>query len=687
MGGLLLGGRMLYKNITSIKQKILLTVGGSTAFLLGLAAFIGVNHIANQTEAQVQAQVHSVMQKEAVGIGQFFAEYAQVAKTFLHNPQFQQWFINYPGRGTELNGLAGYEAINNTFKTISGGDKNILSAFFALDRSAEYFREDSRTGVDKEGPDAGNLEKGYFATKRPWYLESLKHDKFFVGSPSADFTTGIVSAVVESTVYSADGKLLGVGGLDLHINKVGDKVEAIRYEGQGLPFLLDSQGQVVHFSQKAGVDIKANDKVDEFQQKFSDTEGFEAIADAARKSQSGFVPVTFRGEAYYAAFEPIQRDFPEMQWLVGILVPAALIDGPIESAIGWATGLTLLILFVVFLSIVISSTLITKPLIDLTAAMKDIASGEGDLTKTIHIDQSDEVGALAKHFNTFISKLRRSLQNTQQQAVQVQNSSQHLNQVVTLTNQEIQHEKAQIDSVSTAVTEMAATVQEISRNAQQTSVAADDAQRRGEHGFLLSEQAVNDMNLLDRSMVEAVDVVNGLAKESESIGTVVDVIKGIAEQTNLLALNAAIEAARAGEQGRGFAVVADEVRSLAGRTRESTDDIRRMVEKLQQIAKNAEEVMLRGRTQTEVSAGRAQSMQQALRAISDAIVVVQQQSTQIAVATEQQTIVADDINRNLHSITQLVDNTAAHAEELYGEARQLDTSATELNQVVGQFKI
>lgn len=678
---------MLYKKITSIKQKILLTVGGSTALLLGLAAIIGVNHIANQTEAQVQAQVNSLMRKEAVGVGQFFAEYAQVAKTFLHNPKFQQWFENYPGRGTELNGLAGYEDINNTFKTISGMDSNIHSAFFALDRTAEYFREDSRDGVDKSGPNAGKLDQGYFATKRPWYIESQRIDKFFVGSPSADLTTGVVSAVVESTIYSPNGKLLGVGGLDLNIGKIGDIVDGINYQGEGLPFLLDSLGQVVHFSKKSGVKIEINDPLDDFATKFEGSTGFNLIAEAARAGKSGLVPVTFQGVNYYAFFEPIQRDFPKMQWLVGILVPAELIDGPIQSAIGWASALTVIILIVVVLSILISSTLITRPLIDLTHAMKDIASGEGDLTKTIDIDQNDEVGALAKHFNTFISKLRKSLENTRQQAIQVQSSSHHLNQVVTLTNQEIQHEKAQIDSVSAAVTEMSVTVQEISRNAKETSGAADDAQRRGQQGFLLSEQAVNDMNLLDRSMVEAVDVVMGLAKESESIGTVVDVIKGIAEQTNLLALNAAIEAARAGEQGRGFAVVADEVRSLAGRTRESTDDIRRMVEKLQQIAKNAEEVMQRGRSQTEVSAGRAQSMQQALRGISDAIVVVQQQSTQIAVATEQQTIVADDINRSLHSITQLVDNTASHAEELYGEARQLDSSATELNQVVGQFKI
>ena len=627
------------------------------------------------------------MRTEAVGVGQFFAEYAQVAKTFLNNPQFQQWFQTYPGRGTALTGLAGYDQINNTFKTISGQDSNILSAFFALDRTAEYFREDSRTGVDIEGPDAGNVNKGYFATQRPWYIESLKHDKFFVGSPSADFTTGVVSAVVESTIYSPDGKLLVVGGLDLHINKVGEKVDAIRYQGEGIPFLLDSLGKVVHFSAVSGVEIKANDDLVEFANKYQETEGFDQIALAARNNMAGFIPVSFQGKAYYAAYEPVQRDFPQMQWLVGILIPAQLIDGPIHSAMGWASVITLIILVVVVISILISSTLISRPLVDLTHAMRDIASGEGDLTKTIHIDQADEVGELAKHFNTFVGKLRLSLQNTQQQAVRVKNSSQHLNQVVNLTHSEIQHEKSQIDSVSAAVTEMAATVQEISRNAQATSVAADAAKLRGEQGFSLSQQAVSDMNLLDHSMIEAVEVVIGLAKESESIGTVVDVIKGIAEQTNLLALNAAIEAARAGEQGRGFAVVADEVRSLAGRTRESTDVIRTMVEKLQHIAKHAEDVMQRGRSQTELSTERAHGMQQALRAISDAIVVVQQQSSHIAVATEQQTIVADEINRSLHTITGLVDNTASHAFNLHDEAKQLDVSATELNHIVGQFKI
>ncbi len=673
--------------IKSIKHKILIRVGGSVAVLFMLAAAGVVNHLAEQSRVQVEAQVHSLMEKEAVNVGKFFAEYAQVAQTFLHAPQFQQWFVQYPGRGTVLEGLTGYQNINQTFKTVSGRDEVVLSAFFALTRTDEYFREDSRTGVDVEGPNAGKVDQGYFASKRPWYIESMKRNKFFVGSPSADFTTGVVSAVVEGPVYLPDGTLLGVGGLDLHLNKIGEKVDLIRYQGQGIPFLLDSLGHIVHFPAQAGMEIQTSDDLAGFDQQSDSNAGFAAIAAAAKNGTAGFAQVQLQGKPYYVSYQPVQLNFPEMSWLVGILIPAQLIEAPIQSAINWALFGTLVFLLLTAATILFSTNLIIRPLQQLTAALRDIASGEGDLTRQIEIQQQDETGALARHFNTFVQKLRLSLQKTSQQALQVHQSSQHLNQVAVLTNQEIQQGKVQLDAVSAAVTEMAATVQEISRNAQSTSQAATAAQQRGQDGFKLSELAVQDMDQLDRSMLEAVQVVMGLAKESENIGTVVDVIKGIAEQTNLLALNAAIEAARAGEQGRGFAVVADEVRSLAGRTRDSTDDIRRMVEKLQQIASQAEAVMQRGREHTEVSAGRAQSMQQALSAISQAIVVVQQQSSQIAVATEQQTVVADDINQNLHLISQLVDNTAGHANELSLEANQLNASATALNTVVGQFKI
>jgi methyl-accepting chemotaxis protein len=294
---------------------------------------------------------------------------------------------------------------------------------------------------------------------------------------------------------------------------------------------------------------------------------------------------------------------------------------------------------------------------------------------------------LAQHFNTFISKLRHSLQRTSEQSALVHQSSQKLNKVAGQTDSEIQNNKLQIDAVSAAVTEMSATVHEISRNAQQTSAAASAAQKRGSEGVVLSQAALQDMSALASTMTQAVDVVIGLAKESENIGAVVDVIKAIAEQTNLLALNAAIEAARAGEQGRGFAVVADEVRSLAGRTSESTGHIRTMVEKLQAIAKDAEAKMQQGREQTQLSSERATSMQSALNAIGQAIEVVQQQSAAIAVATQQQGVVAEDINLNIHRITQLIDSTASHTTELNAESTLLNKAAHQLKTITGQFKL
>ena len=394
-----------------------------------------------------------------------------------------------------------------------------------------------------------------------------------------------------------------------------------------------------------------------------------------------------QGKTYYAYSQPVSLDFPKMEWLVALLVPVELIDGPVQSATNWAIFLTLLILAIILAVVWLMTRMITSPLQQLINSMRDIASGNGDLTREINIDSQDEVGALANHFNQFIAKLRLLLLQTSEQASSVNNSSKMLSSVTEQTNHEIQQGNVQLENVSSAVHEMTATTQEISNNADHASSAANEAEQHALHGQQLSIAALNDMQQLAEHMAQAVSVVVGLAKESESIGTVVDVIKGIAEQTNLLALNAAIEAARAGEQGRGFAVVADEVRSLAARTQESTKDIRNMVEKLQLIAREAESSMQKGRAQTQTSTERAQTMQTALADISAAINNVKQQNSQIADATGQQTVTTEDINHNLMAITELMSRSAVHAKELAKEAATLSNAAKGLNTVVGEFKI
>jgi methyl-accepting chemotaxis protein len=694
----------------TLRTKILASVGAPIAFCLLIAAFFLMSVIGDRTRASVESKVRSQAYSEALNVRSFFEKYGQLTKTFTYEPTFMNWFENHTERGADMTNYPGYSMINQNFIRISNGDKNVLSAFFASNSTGEYFRENEITGVPEKEGDAE-----YFATERPWYINTLPRTKFYVGSPSADFSTGRISSVVQAPIRNSSGEVIGIGGIDLSLKEIGKFIDSIHYEKKGFAFLLDDKGKVVHFpntgelgkftittveidgdgeiKKEANGDdaiekttIKPNHPIADFDTNET-TSGFTNLSKLINRHAPGYEKVIFMDKEYYVAFQPAKLEFPEMDWMVGMMIPAELIDDPIFEAKVTAFIGVLVILTLITGLIFFASNLITRPIRQLSNAMQDIAEGDGDLTTSIDVNSKDEVGELAEHFNTFISKLRSLLLQTNQHSQAVSQTSNHLSRVSTDTNEEIQQQKIQVDSVTTAVTEMAATVLEISRNAAEANTAANDAEKQTSSGAQLSYEAMSEMNNLAVSMDEAVKTVAGLGEESKNIGSVVDVINGIAEQTNLLALNAAIEAARAGEQGRGFAVVADEVRSLASRTQESTKDISAMVAKLRSIAESAESVMNKGKTQTTLGVEKTQQVQNALDAINQSVTTVQEQSGHIAVATEEQTIVAESINESLHSITSLVDNTANHASELSNKADELNGAAGKLHDIVGSFKV
>ncbi|MEH6397071.1 methyl-accepting chemotaxis protein [Pseudoalteromonas sp.] len=675
----------MLKNL-SLRKKILLLIGGTITVLLLIASAYFVNHIAALSRQSIEREAHSYLQSEQLSMKSYFAQYGKLVATFVNNPHLVNWFDAWDKRDQTLQGAPGYDEINQDFVRISSKDENILSAFFASAKTGEYFKENERTTHYNNEP--------YYAYKRGWWIDALKINRLYVGPISVDLTTRNASAVVQQPVYNQDNELVGFGGVDLQLNKINKMVEDIRFNGQGYGFLLDGDQKVVHLSNRTKHKLSITDEgpngkegLEQLEKQFSNTQGFTELNLLMKNNIEGDASVTFQGEEYFVVYNRLQLDHPYLNWYVGILVPRSMIDEPVNQAVTTTTTSVLIILLIIIAMILWATHMISKPIITLTHIMRDIASGEGDLTQKITIDSKDEVGQLAHHMNTFIDKLRAMMLDTADQAKQLTNAAAQLNLVSQKTNDEIQQEKQQVDSVSAAVTEMATTVMEISRNAQHTNNAAEEVQHISVDGAKRSQNAQSVMTALAEHIGEASKVVAGLEQESGNIGAVVDVINSIAEQTNLLALNAAIEAARAGEQGRGFAVVADEVRSLASRTQESTDDIRNMISRLQQIAQQASTMMQQGQQRAQSSVTQTQEVLDALQNIADAVTKVQDQSHHIATSTEQQTVVAEDINSSLAAINNLVNNTADHALELADEARELNDLAASLNKTVNQFKL
>lgn len=556
-----------------------------------------------------------------------------------------------------------------------------------------WFRnEDGSLGLDKlvDVDDQKTLSTGVRASE--YYLCSKETKKSCVIDP-APYKVGDKIVMLASFIepIMLNGAFQGIVGADLSVNFIQEMLLGANqklYSGAGEMALIGGNGRIVAYTKDPS----------KFGEKVSDILDSKQIANMANLKRGEVTYTVDKAQGRIELYLPFGIGQTDARWTLMLQLPLNAVmadlqklqsdlDAQRKSDTFGMAMVGLLIAGIGLLVIWLVGHGIARPLKQMVTMLDDIAQGEGDLTRRLTSDRSDELGSIAKGFNTFLAKLQAMITQVVTSVQSVSDSSEHTADIAIRTNIGVHKQMAEIDQVATAVHEMTATAQDVARNATQAAQAASHADQAAAQGMQIVRDTSNSIGVLAIEIGKAVGVVQTLAKDSENINAILTAIRGIAEQTNLLALNAAIEAARAGEQGRGFAVVADEVRNLAQKTQKATEEIQTMIQQLQQGTRDVVRVMEDSQNRTDESVQHAAKAAQALETITQAVSVINDMNTQIASAAEEQSAVADDINRNVINIGQVANEVAGGADESSAASADLTKLAEQQRRLINQFKV
>ncbi|MBR9783875.1 MAG: methyl-accepting chemotaxis protein [Gammaproteobacteria bacterium] len=464
-----------------------------------------------------------------------------------------------------------------------------------------------------------------------------------------------------------------------------EAVKALRYDGNNYFWIQDETPVMVMHPMKPALDGKDL-------RTFKDGNGkafFIEMAQKVKAKGEGFVDYVWPLPGEEAPTDKISyvKAFKPWGWTVGSGIYLTNLEEEYAHLRNVIVVFCVVSVVLVILLIYVIGGSIVKPVQEVSERMKDISQGEGDLTRSLPETGQDEVTRLARYFNEYTEKMRQSLlgireniNSLTQQAELVETSSKN-------SNAQAQTQNENMLQVAAAMEEMTTQINEVSNNADSAEKGTSSARSNVQHGASVVDSTVQDIRSLTSDIESVSNVVTELAAQTDSIGAVLDVIRGIAEQTNLLALNAAIEAARAGEQGRGFAVVADEVRTLASRTGQSTDEIQAMIEKLQSNAKNAVDAVKVSQAASSKTVDNAIQANQNLQEADRLMTEIADKSSEIARATEQQAEAATEANMRINALSGAADSSLRTADELAAASQALRSSCLAIMEIANRFKL